>query len=444
MTNSEPIKGFDLLSITPPEMPAKLPGFVRDAICKVPLHMRMAAANALFPPAEALMHNVTFRYWDNTTSEPNGMEGCVGPSAVGKGYLDSMIEAIIRKLRAHDEESQRKLQEYARICKTKGQNKDKPERPTDAAILVPEPDMTNPALIQLLQDAEREGNRSLYTTMPEVDLLDQCAGGHRKVTKVIRLNFDSKRYGAQRATIEGITGNPFLLWKFNFSCVEDKARSFFKGGLLDGTLGRIGISLVQKPQKRQLPKQGNYDQAYFDKLDEYLLRLSSANGLYNITQLNRLILSMNDEMNEIADLSDDDIFESLAHRSLRIAWMKGCVLYIAEGYRWTRQIQDFVVWSLYYDLWSKLSIFAPQMKNARNNEMVDVRKYGPSNMLDLLPDSFAQQQLEQLRESQNKKAYCRSQLDNWMDRQYITYDESTKLYTKTEEYKKRHPQNNLD
>lgn len=170
---------YDLLSQTAPPMPERLPGYVKHAISKVPDYMRPAAANALFPPSAAQMHDVTFRFVDNVLHEPGSkMEGCIAPSGFGKGYLDAMIEAIIQNLRQHDSESQKKLAEYARIYKSKGQSKDKPVRPTDAAILVPEPDMTNPALILLLQDAEREGNRSLYTTMAEVDLLDQCCGGH--------------------------------------------------------------------------------------------------------------------------------------------------------------------------------------------------------------------------------------------------------------------------
>lgn len=157
---------YDLLSPTAPPMPKKLPECVKHTISRVPSYMHPAAANALFPQFAAQMKNVTFRYIDNVLHEPAvvSMHGTVAPSGLGKGYIDPMLEAIVKFQRQHDEESNKKLTEYARICQTKGQSKDRPDRPNDAAILVPEPDMTNPALILLLQDAEREGNRSLYTT----------------------------------------------------------------------------------------------------------------------------------------------------------------------------------------------------------------------------------------------------------------------------------------
>lgn len=432
---------YDLLSHNAPPMPDRLPGYVKHAISKVPDYMRPAAANALFPPSAAQMHDVTFRFVDNVLHEPGSkMEGCIAPSGFGKGYLDAMIEAIIRNLRQHDSESQKKLAEYARIYKSKGQSKDKPDRPTDAAILVPEPDMTNPALVQLLQDAEREGNRSLYTTMAEVDLLDQCCGGHKKVTKVIRLNYDTKRYGAQRATVDGITGNPFLRWKFNFSCVEEKALSFFKSSMLDGTLGRIGISYLPKDSKRKrgIPRQGDYDEPYMQKLEEYLIRLRAATGEIRVPKINKLIDRLDKEMDEIADLSDDDFFETMSHRSVGIAWLKGCLLYVAEGYKWSKEIADFVEWSLYYDLWSKIAVFAPQMKNSGGRIIIDQRKYGPANMLDMLSDSFTEDMLSQLRQSRGMSVYCANQLNTWQCRGYITYDESTKLYTKTPDYLAKH------
>lgn len=425
---------YDLLSNMEPKMPRQLPPFVRHAISKVPDHLRTAAANMLFPPTEAQMHDIQFRYWDNTLHEPNGMEGCVGISAVGKGYIDYMIEEVIRYLRQHDEDSQRKLAEWARIYKSKGQSKDKPDRPTDAAILVPEPDMTNPALIQLLIDAQNEGNRSLYTHMPEVDLLDQCCASHKKVTKVIRLNFDTKRYGAQRATAEGVTGNPTLRWKFTFACVPEKARSFFRDSHVEGTTGRIGFNYVPRPTERLEPRQGDYDDKYRKQLDEYLVRLRGATGTIEIPKLDRLIRSLKKEMEDIADLSDDLIFESMSHRSLMIAWMKGCVLYVSEGYRFTSQIASFVTWSLYHDLWSKMQIFALQFRKAGASEVVDVRKYGPANMLDMLPSSFSKPQLEQMRQSMDKPVDCTQQLRNWLNRGYITYDEATQLYSKTEGY----------
>lgn len=431
---------YDLLSQTAPELPSRLPNFVKLAISKVPNYMRPAAANALFPPIAAQMHDVFFRYWDNVRHEPSFMECCIAPSGVGKGYLDDMIESLIRFLRDHDRESERKLIEWQRKFKTKGQNQNRPERPTDAATLIPHTDMTNPALIQLLMDAEHEGNRSLYSAIPEIDLLDQSCGGHRNVTRVIRLNFDTKRYGAQRASAEGITGSPFLRWKFNISCNEERAQSFFKHNLTDGTLGRIGMTYIQRPmgKKRSRPRQGDYDKEFFNMVDKYLVRLRSATGEIKVPCIDRLILRLSDELDDIAELADDDDFESLAHRSLVMAWRKGCVLYVAEGYKWSKEIAAFVEWSVYNDLWSKGAVFSSLIKKKGRVEEVDVRKHGPVNMLDLLPDSFSQVQLEEMRLSRGMKTYCARQLFNWVNRGHVTFDPATELYHKTDEYLAKH------
>lgn len=433
---------YDLLSPTPPPMPKRLPGFIKHTISKVPEYMHPAAANSLFPPASALMSNVTFRFIDNTIHEPGSkMEGCVAQSGMGKSYLDAMIEAIIRSLRQNDEISDKKLSEYSRLYNSKGSNKDKPERPEDAPIFVLESDTTNAALIQLLKDAERAGNRSLYSTLAELDLLNQFCGGHNQMTRVIRLNYDTKRYGAHRATTQGISGHPFLRWRFNFSCVQSKAQKFFKSCMTDGTLGRIGFTYLPKPSYKQKTKrrQGNYDEAYLEKLDEYLIRLQAACGEIKVPRINTLVNRLDDELNDIALLADDDDFQALCLRAVGIGWQKGCLLYVAEGYRWTQEIEDFVEWSVYNDLWSKIAIFYYEIKETQKFVEVDKRKYGPMNMMELLNDSFTKDMLEQLRLSLHKASTSSNLLSSWMSRGYLTYDESTGLYHKTDVYYQKYP-----
>lgn len=432
---------YNLLSKTPPQMPKKLPSSIRQTISKVPGYMKPAAANALFPQFAANMRNCEFLYSDNVWHEPSvvGTHLTVAESGVGKGYLDPMLEAICRYQREHDEESRRKLIEWARITNTKGQNKDKPERPTDCAILVPESDITNAALIQLCMDAEAENNSSISLLLPELDALDQMCGSHKKVTTVLRKNYDTKRHGAQRATAAGISGNPFLRLKINASCVKRKARQFFKGdAMTDGTLGRFGVSHIPRPANtRKMPKQGNYDEAYQRNLDVYLTRLRAASGQITVPRIMKLMERLKEELDDINELSDSEVFQSLTNRSLCLAWGRGCILYVAEGYRWTSEIAEFVEWSLWYDLWSKVQVFACQMQDDGAQDAVDMRKCGPANMLDMLPDSFSRQQMEDLRISLGKSASGMVQLCNWRERGHIAYDEVTRLYSKTEEYKKR-------
>ena len=169
---------YDILSPYAPQMPKPLPQMLHLAIKNAPEHMKAAISNSLFPAFGSLMHNVGFRYSDNVFHEPHFMCGLIGPMSIGKGSINPIIETIIQPLREHDARSNAKLNEWKRQCKTTAANKQRPARPEDAAILAPEPDMTNPALIQLLMDAEAEGNRFLYTNIPEVDLLDQCCCSH--------------------------------------------------------------------------------------------------------------------------------------------------------------------------------------------------------------------------------------------------------------------------
>jgi len=295
--------------------------------------------------------------------------------------------------------------------------------------------MTNPALIQLLMSAEKEGNRFLYTTMPEVDLLDQCSGGHRKVTSLIRLGYDLSHYGAQRATADGVSGNPILRWNFNFSCVEQKAQSFFKGYILDGTVSRISFSYMQRPEERikGIPRQGTYDEAYDKCMDEWIARLQSATGIIPCPKAGKLADELQDEMDLIADLSDDSHFEDMTHRAVALAWLKACVLYVLNDYSWSNEIAEFMRWSLYYDLWSKIALFGTEMSlTGKGVDTKTLRKRGPQNMLILLGDTFSADQLKDIRIDRGMDPDPNNQLKTWVNRGFITYSAQTGLYQKVE------------
>lgn len=439
-------------SLTTHQMPRvpRLKGYLKHVISPVPKHMHPAAAQqVLIPTQQHLSPNTSFTYIDGT--EKRGcdlihMAITVAPSASGKGYLEPMYKAVSRYWMQKSEENLRKLIEWSKTCKSKGQSKDRPRRPSgkDAVIYTPVADQTNAAFIQNLCDAEEAGDNCVYTRMPELDMIIGCCGGKSKVTKVIRLNYDaSKGVGTLRATEAGVSGDPAARWLWNASCVMEKARNFFRGEYLtDGTLGRIGFAYMPKPESHEMPQQGKYDEKYHEKLEEYLLRLRNATGHFIIKPLNSLINRLKGELDEICDLTDDtdSIFLSYCHRSLETAWRKGCLLYILEGCRWTKETADYIEWSLYYDLWSKVQIFSPQMRKAQGAGIVDVQKFGPTNMLAELPNDFSQAQLEQLRASKDMPIYCATQLRNWVNRGYITRSAQTGLYSKTEEYLLKHPQ----
>jgi len=431
---------YDLLSSTPPTMPKNLPGFVRHAISNVPKHMRPAASNMVFPPASSYMTDTVFVYKDNVEHEPASSEGCISASGVGKSYVDTCCDHIAHLHKEHDKKSEKKLEEWARECKSKGANKDKAPRPLDCAIFCPDPDITNPAFIQLLSDAERDGNHSLYLNVSELDMLNYLCGSHRKLSQMIRNMTDKgKTWGAHRATVDGVSGRPPLRVRINYNCVPEKAQYFWRDCTADGTTWRLGCSYIPRPTERTgIPKQGKYDEAWYAKLDEYLERLSSTKGRFEVKPCLKLIHELDEELSDIADLCDNSVFESMYHRSLVIAWIKGCLLWVTEGCRWSNTIAEFVRFSLYYDLWSKIQIFAPHLKQKQTVSVADVKKYGPTNMLDLLDDTFSKQDLENLRISLDKPADATSQLKNWLHRGFITLSNSTGMYSKTPSYLENH------
>jgi len=416
------VKTYDIVGEKMPKMPKNLPPVLKLITKNVPDHMRPAIANSVFPALGALMHDVRFRYADNVCHEPHFMCGMVGAQAVGKGCINPVIECIIHSLREHDAVSREKLQNWQRICRSLPVNRTKPDRPTDAAILAPEPDMTNPALVQNLMDAEAAGNRFMYTNIPELDQLDECCGSHTKVTKVIRLAFDISRYGAHRATVEGVSGTPLLRWNFNFSCVPQKAKRYFRYNIQDGTLSRVGLSYIPRPEDRtdKIPRQGDYDQKFRLQLDAYLIRLQAAQGEIECAEAIELIRELAKEMCDIAVKSGDENFADLSHRALVIAWLKGCVLYVAGGYEWTKQIEEFVRWSLYYDLWSKEALFAARLRELKDIDTYQTRQNGPQNLLEKVPEEFSYDDLVRIRVANGKTEDGTQNLLNvWRTRKYI-------------------------
>lgn len=441
-------RDYNLLSKHVPSLPKALPGFVSHAISNLPPHMREAGTSSMFPVAAAQVQGeTTFLYITRVFHEPCcSMQVTSADSAVGKSSLDNMHDAMSRHLTEHDVDARRQLAAWANACRTKGASKDKPQRP-QVSILRPMPDMTKPAFINILDMAERDGKKSVYVDMPELDLLDDTCGGHRKVGKAILQNFDTKKFGQERFTADGLTADPVMRWKWTASCIPEGARSFFRGGLKNGIVGRIDFAYVARPADRNVPVEGEYNEKWMTKMDEYLVRLQNASGQYSIPQLNKLMLKLDQELKEISDLADDPLMESLSHRVLRIAHSKGALLWITDGFRWSKRIEDFLVWSVAYSLWSIYKIFLPSISNLASKqkpETSELRKYGPRNMLDMLTGkSFSKSQLETLRSSVNKSVEGSSdQLKTWCQRGFITYDSATQLYTKTAEYLAKHPVQN--
>lgn len=361
----------------------------------------------------------------------------IGPSGIGKAQLSHLVEAIMRPFRKHDEIEYKKLVDWQRQMKTKGANKEKPERP-DVSFWFPPADITNPAFIQNAMALEKLGERTQYLNLPEVEMADKMCGGHRQVSQMVRNIYDCQRAGALRATADGVTGNPVLRVNLTFTSTPDAARLFYKKDLTNGFFGRIPFAYKARGERLgRIPRQGTYGQDFMEQLDSYLLRLDNCKGAFTVKPLNKIADQLAEEMAKLADLADDDMLWELSHRSIFSAWKKGAVLWILNDQQWARSIGDFVVWFCYYDLWSKVKVFGDMFKGADANEE-ETQKSGPKNMLDSLDNSFNEQQLEALRLSLGKsKEGTKHQLRVWKNREFITYCAQTGLYTKTKEYLKK-------
>ncbi|MBQ8051698.1 MAG: hypothetical protein IJ197_09035 [Bacteroidaceae bacterium] len=431
---------YDIFKSTAPAMPQPTKG---TEICKILLSqasrdMREPLVPMAIPALAAHLSGVEFKYSDNKYYELCGQMGhLIGPSGVGKAQLTHLIEAIMRPFRDHDETEYRKLVDWQRQVKTRGANKEKPERP-DVAFWFPPADLTNPAFIQNAMALEKQGGRTQYLNLPEVEMADRMCGGHRQVSQTVRNIFDCQRAGALRATADGVTGNPLLRVNLTFSSTPEAARAFYRRDLTNGFFGRIPFVYKARGERRgKIPRQGSFDEDFLARLDEYILRLANCKGRFVVKPLNKIADQLAEEMASLADLADDDVLFELSHRSIFSAWKKGATLWILNDQAWTRSIGDFVVWFCYYDLWSKVRVFGDMLKSG-DVASDKTGKIGPRNMLNGLGSPFTEQQLEALRLSLGKSAEgTRHQLSVWKDRGFITYSDETGLYTKTEEYLNR-------
>lgn len=362
------------------------------------------------------------------------MANLVAKSGDNKGQFSNLAEAICRDFRQHDKAETDRLLEWSKIMKTKGNNKDKPERPEEGIWFIPS-DTTAPAFLLNAIALESHGGRTQYINIPEVEMADKLCGGHKQVSIMLRNIYDRAHAGALRATADGVTGNPILRACMTISSNPYSTRKFYKYELFNGTFGRMVFSYKPRGSREgKIPRQGKYPDEFYQKLDEYLVRLGACKGRYIIRPLNKLVDKLAQDMANMADLTDDDLLFELSHRSLVSAWKAGCILWILNNQIWTKSMGELVEWLVYHDLWSKMQIFA-DMIGKDEDQMSENQRRGPKNMLDSLPDSFNEQQLEALRlECGKNKEGANAQLRQWLKRGFITYSAQTGMYTKTEKY----------
>ena len=422
-----------------PEMPSRLPAPIRVAISKVPDHCRPAMALAIFPAWATRMGGVKLEYADNSEMEATMMNLLVAPMSTGKSCIKKPIDICLKDIMARDMLCREQEQQWKDEQNSKSANKKGSVRPTDICIQVNDSDMTNAAFTQRLADAERAGHKCLYTRMDEVEMLSKLAGGNSKemVSRIICRNFDTDMYGQERVGAQSVTARAPMRWCWNASTTPASAIRFFRKNVNDGTVSRISFCTIpQTEDNGEIPVYKKYDEKYEQQMMAYLQLLDEAKdkGLIVCQQAKKLANALCKLGVERAALFDDDGYRILARRGAVIAFRMACILYVMNGCKWSREIEDFCRWSFDYDMWCKMSLFSEALNEDMEMERRVVRG-GMANMLDLLPDEFTREECRSMRIQQGKKnPNPKDQLGQWTKRGFITYDVETQKYHKTQKY----------
>ena len=431
---------YDITKKSAPAMPnlGKGTECIKLLLSQTSKDMHEPLVPMLFPVLGAHISGAEFQYPDHSWKETCGMmANLVAETGGNKGQLSTLVEAICRDFREHDDGELKKLVEWQRLMKTKSANKEKPARP-DVAFWFPPSDVTSAAFLQNAMACEILGGRTQYLNMPEVEMADRMCGGHRQISQMLRNIYDRQRAGALRATADGVTGNPLMRTNLTISSTPYATRNFYRNDLFDGTLGRVVLSYKRRADRDgRIPRIGKFSDEFYEQLDQYLQRLNIVKGRYVIRPLNKLIERLAVEMAELADLTDSDCLHDMGKRSLISAFKAGCILWILNNQTWTRAMGDMVEWLVWHDTWSKWQVLGDMLLKDGTLGTIDNEKKGPANMLDRIEGTtFSEQQLDALRLSLGKPigTDTRRQLRVWSARGFITYSNQTGLYTITDEY----------
>ena len=424
---------------TPPPMPKKLPPLLRLLTKNVPWFYKPAVANAVFPALGAHLHGVKFRYWDNVEHEATFMNVLIGRQSIGKGTIKKPIEYIMEDIRQRDQPNRQREAEWKQ--KNPGAKPKKEPRPTDICIQMLIDNLTDAVFNQRIVDAHNNGQRFLFTTVDEIEALKKVTskGTVDEVGLLIRKAFDNADAGQERVGADSVSGIAPLRWNFNASTTPPNAKRFFYKMVNDGTVSRLDVSTIIRNDEDDdtAPILGIYDHTFAAELKPYIDRLDAANGLIECPQAKRLSLEMKQENKDAAKLFESEAYRVFSYRANVIAWLKGMVLYVAHGCKWSKEIAEFVRWSQQYNLWCKMLYFGQQLEKELREEMEIQRQSGPQNLLELLPDEFTKEQYRQMRQQQNKQGDGESTLRSWQSRGHIVYDEASGRYCKSEAYKRR-------
>ena len=405
--------------LSPPPMPKKMPKLIELLTSRSPEIYKPAVANAAFPPLGTHLCKVRFCYTDNVEHEATLMNCLMAGTGAGKGCIDEPINHIMADIKHRDEENTRRENEWKKDCQKKGANKDKLVRPEGLVIQQIDPDMTKPALVTRMDEAE---DHFVYVKLNELDLFEQLKGQTGKQHfQLMCLAFDpGAEYGQTRVGTQSVTARPKCRFNWNACTTIQKGRKFFSRVLTDGPISRINFCTIPEVEiGAEQPIYGKYDAEFDEQLKPYIDNLTSARGLIDCPQAYKLAKKMQEDCAEFARLSQDQTYWNLSHRAIVIAWLKACVLYVANGQKWEKSIEDFIKWSLDYDLYCKMAFFGEDIERATyDGERIGTR--GPRNLLELLPDEFTVEDAKRVRLQQGMKTDNTGKMvSQWKSRGYV-------------------------
>lgn len=404
----------------PPEMPKKLPRLIKLLVSRTPEIYMPAVSHAVFPALGAHLHKTRFRYIDNVEHEATLMNVLMAETGAGKDCISGPINHIMADIRRRDAENLAREKEWKDEVNRKGANKDKRQRPEGLVIQEIDADMTGPAFVMRMAEADEH---FLYTKMNEIDQFDALRGNGRggQQFQIMCLAFDpDNRYGQTRVGTQSVTEKVCIRFNWNAATTVRKGQRYFERVLTDGPISRINFCTIPEREiGAEMPVYGTYDAQFDEELRPYIERLCSARGTIDCPQAYKLVMKLKDECADFSRLSQSRTYENLSFRALVIAYLKACVLFVAHDYKWDKTMEDFIRWSLQYDLWCKMHFFGEAIEQANNGSSSSGR-HGPRNLLELLPDEFTMEDALRVRREQGLPSQgAQDMIRMWRNRGYI-------------------------
>ena len=431
----------------PPEIPTNLPPLIELLVSRTPDIYKPAVAHAVFPALGAHLWRTTFRYIDNVYHEATLMNVLMAGTGAGKNCITEPVNRILADIRRRDKENMLREKAWKKEMQSIGANKNKRQRPEGLVIQEIDPDMTNAAFVQRLADAD---GKFLYTKMNEIDQFDalKTSANRKSQFQIMCLAFDPGNvYGQTRIGTSSVTERVCIRFNWNASTTIQKGQAYFRSVLTDGPISRINFCTIPEREiGAPMPVYGSYDEEFDRELATYIERLNAVRGEVECPEAFALAQTLSEECAEFARLSQSRVYENLSFRANVIAYLKAMVLYVAHGEEWSQEIEDFVRWSLQYDMWCKMAFFAESIEETEGNNTSHHTRKGPQNLLDLLPKVFTYEDAAQVKQRvTGQSGSPKAMLNNWIRRGYIDiYGEThpaapnLKRYIKTSKYLETH------